>query len=394
MIRHSLMGLITLLSFIEIASRNIGDNVILTRYLTKEVLKSQVAILFILLLIFFCQQLVRVLGSAASGKVPADLVLSLLGLGMPTMAQLMLPLCLFIALLLTLGRLYAESEITVMRACGIGQTLLVKVALILSLFTATLAAYNALWLSPWAMQKQVQILEDAKANPTMGALAAGQFITTNSKDFVLFIDNIKGNQINDVYVFQMQQKNQAKPSVIVAETGEMKALPNGDQVLNLQNSQRIEGTAILPDFKITHFDKYQAYLGYQAKDNQTQDTEMLPFATLAQIDTPSAKAEFHWRLSLVLAVPIMALIAVPLSRVNPRQGRFAKILPALLLYLIYFLLQSSFKSAGASDKLDASLFMPLVNVIFFILAIFLNIWNSAAMYKLRHSWFDKNKRVN
>ena len=108
---------------------------ILTRYLTKEVFKSQIAILFILLLIFFSQQLVRVLGSAANGKVPADLVFSLLGLGMPTMAQLMLPLCLFIAILLTFGRLYAESEITVMRACGVGQRILVRVALILSLFT-------------------------------------------------------------------------------------------------------------------------------------------------------------------------------------------------------------------------------------------------------------------
>ena len=104
---------------------------ILTRYLTKEVFKSQIAILFILLLIFFSQQLVRVLGSAANGKVPADLVFSLLGLGMPTMAQLMLPLCLFIAILLTFGRLYAESEITVMRACGVGQRILVRVALIL-----------------------------------------------------------------------------------------------------------------------------------------------------------------------------------------------------------------------------------------------------------------------
>lgn len=87
---------------------------ILSRYLTKEIFKSQIAILFILLVIFFCQQLVRVLSSAVSGRVPTDLVLSLLGLGMPTMAQLMLPLSLFIALLLTLGRFYAESEITVM----------------------------------------------------------------------------------------------------------------------------------------------------------------------------------------------------------------------------------------------------------------------------------------
>ena len=89
---------------------------ILSRYLTKEIFKSQIAILFILLLMFFSQQLISVLNSAVSGKVPTDLVLSLLGLGMPALSQFMLPLSLFVALLLTLGRLYTESEITVTRA--------------------------------------------------------------------------------------------------------------------------------------------------------------------------------------------------------------------------------------------------------------------------------------
>lgn len=380
------------MTLIKIASENkIGNAVILTRYLTKEVLKSQTAILFILLLIFFCQQLVRVLGSAANGNVPADLVLSLLGLGMPAMAQLMLPLCLFIALLLTFGRLYAESEITVMRACGVGQGLLVKVALLLSLVTASFAAYNVLELSPWALQKQSQIVKEAKANPTVGALAAGQFISASSKDQVLFIDKVQNNTIEGVYVFQMQNKKNQKPSVIVADSGEITALPNGDQVLNLNRSQRVEGSAVLPDFRITDFERYQAYLGYKATANDEDDAETLSFQQLLANTTPAGKAELHWRITLVLAVPLMALIAVPMSRVNPRQGRFANILPALLLYLIYFLLQSSLKSAGAAGKLDASLWLPLVNIGFFVLGILLNSWNSAVMYKVRYALFKKRR---
>lgn len=380
------------MTLIKIASENkIGNAVILTRYLTKEVLKSQTAILFILLLIFFCQQLVRVLGSAANGNVPADLVLSLLGLGMPAMAQLMLPLCLFIALLLTFGRLYAESEITVMRACGVGQGLLVKVALLLSLVTASFAAYNVLELSPWALQKQSQIVKEAKANPTVGALAAGQFISASSKDQVLFIDKVQNNTIEGVYVFQMQNKKNQKPSVIVADSGEITALPNGDQVLNLNRSQRVEGSAVLPDFRITDFERYQAYLGYKATANDEDDAETLSFQQLLANTTPAGKAELHWRITLVLAVPLMALIAVPLSRVNPRQGRFANILPALLLYLIYFLLQSSLKSAGAAGKLDASLWLPSVNIGFFVLGILLNSWNSAVMYKVRYALFKKRR---
>jgi len=363
--------------------------VILTKYLTKEVFKSQIAILFILLLIFFCQQLVRVLGSAASGNVPADLVMSLLGLGMPTMAQLMLPLCLFIAILLTFGRLYAESEITVMRACGVGQRILVRVALTLSFLTAALAAYNALWISPWAIKKQAEIIEDAKANPRMSALSAGQFMTSNNNEFVLFINNIQNNQINDVYLFQTKETKNAKPSVVTAEKGELKSLPNGDQILSLQNSQRVEGTAVLPDFRITHFAEYQAYLGHQSADNDNSEAEVLTVNELLKGKTPAMKAELHWRIALVIAVPLMALIAVPLSRVNPRQGRFAKVLPALLLYLIYFLAQSSLKSAGGAGKLDASIFMPLVNLLFLIIAIVLNSWESAFMYKIRHFFSQK-----
>lgn len=363
---------------------------ILSRYLTKEVVKSQMAILFILLLIFFCQQLVRVLGSAANGNIPADLVFSLLTLGMPTMAQLVLPLCLFLAVLLTFGRLYTESEITVMRSCGFGSSLLVKVVLTLSLLTAAFAAYNAFWLSPWAIQKQADIVEEAKANPRVSALSEGQFMSSGNGDFVLFINKIADNQINDVYIFQMKPRGEVKPSILVAEKGELKSLPNGDQLLNLQNSQRFEGTAILPDMKITHFDEYQAYLGYKEINSDDDVAKSQTFMELINSDKPAAKAELQWRFALILAVPLMALIAVPLSRVNPRQGRFANILPALLLYLIYFLAQSSLKSAASAGKLDAELSMNIVNILFLTLAILLNSWNSTWLSKVRYQFSRKS----
>ena len=154
-------------------------------------------------------------------------------------------------------------------------------------------------------------------------------------------------------------------------------------MLNLQNTLRVEGTSVLPDFRITHFDDYQAYLGHQETNTESDEAAELSFEQLLKDKSPAAKAELHWRITLILAVPLMALIAVPMSKVNPRQGRFAKILPALLLYLIYFLLQSSFKSAGGAGKLDAGLLMPLVNIAFLILGIVLNSWDSTAMHKFR-----------
>ena len=141
---------------------------IIIRYLVRETLKSQLAILFILLLIFFCQKLVRILGAAVDGDIPANLVLSLLGLGVPEMAQLILPLSLFLGLLMTLGKLYTESEITVMHACGLSKAVLVKAAMILAVFTAIVAAVNVMWAGPWSSRHQDEVLAEAKANPGMG----------------------------------------------------------------------------------------------------------------------------------------------------------------------------------------------------------------------------------
>lgn len=358
--------------------------VILSRYLTKEIFKSQLAILFILLLMFFSQQLISVLNSAVSGKIPTDLVLSLLGLGMPALSQFMLPLSLFVALLLTLGRLYAESEITVMRACGVGQSLLTKVALFLSIFTTALAAYNVFTLTPWAIDTQSKMLAEAKSNPRFSALSAGQFMSAGG--YVLFIESInnEANTLNDIYVFQPDQQKKNRPSVVVASKGELQGLSNGDQLLTLENSTRYEGTATTADFRIAHFEKYTAYLGYQDVNSSEKLMQRATFSSLINDNSPEAQAELQWRFALVLAVPLMAMLAVPMSSVNPRQGRFAKIIPAVLLYLIYFLLQSSLKSAGASGKLDTTIWMPLVSTCFLVLGIIMNAWDSKFISAVRY----------
>ncbi len=84
---------------------------IIIRYLVREDAEEPTGDpLLILLLIFFCQKLVRILGAAVDGEIPTNLVLSLLGLGVPEMAQLILPLSLFLGLLMTLGKLYTESD--------------------------------------------------------------------------------------------------------------------------------------------------------------------------------------------------------------------------------------------------------------------------------------------
>ncbi|HAD38655.1 MAG TPA: LPS export ABC transporter permease LptF, partial [Plesiomonas shigelloides] len=195
---------------------------IIIRYLVREVLKSQIAILFVLMLIFFCQKLVRVLSSAVEGDLPANLVMSVLGLGLPYMAQLMLPLSLFVGLLFTYGRLYAESEMTVMFACGMGKRTLLRAAAWLALLTSILAAGNVLWLSPLSAKTEAQVISEAKANPGLAALVAGQFQSSPDGSSVIFVNRLEGNQLQDVFVAQLRPRGESsRPSVVVSTSGEV-----------------------------------------------------------------------------------------------------------------------------------------------------------------------------
>ena len=283
---------------------------IIIRYLVRETLKSQLAILFILLLIFFCQKLVRILGAAVDGDIPTNLVLSLLGLGVPEMAQLILPLSLFLGLLMTLGKLYTESEITVMHACGLSKAVLIKAAMILALFTGAVAAVNVMWAGPWSSRHQDEVLAEAKANPGMAALAQGQFQQASDGNAVMFIESVNGNRFHDVFLAQLRPKGNARPSVVVADSGELSQQKDGSQVVTLNKGTRFEGTAMLRDFRITDFNNYQAIIGHQAVTSDPDDTEQMDMRTLWQTHTDRARAELHWRFTLVATVFILSLIHI------------------------------------------------------------------------------------
>lgn len=356
---------------------------IIIRYLVRETFKSQVAILFILLLIFFCQKLVRVLGAAVDGEIPTNLVLSLLGLGVPEMAQLILPLSLFLGLLMTFGRLYTESEITVMHACGLGKRILIVAAMILALLTALLAAGNAIWLGPWSSKHQDEVLAEAKANPSMAALVEGQFQSSQDGNVVLFVGGVKGQEFHNVFLAQLRPNGNQRPSVVVADHGHIQQRPDGSQMVTLNKGTRYEGTALLRDFRITDFNDYLAVIGHQTVNVDSTQVEQMNMRALWKSPENDARAEFHWRLTLVVSVLIMALMVVPLSVVNPRQGRVLSMLPAMLLYLIFFLLQSSLRSNGAKGKLDPMFWMWGTNLVYLGLALLLNAWDTLPMRRLR-----------
>src|SRR6185295_7106295 len=121
---------------------------IISRYLIKEVLSAFLAVTFILLLVFICNQFVRYLSYAASGKVGANILLQLLGLEIPNLLALLCPLGIYLGIIFTYGRLYADNEIRVMQACGFSTRQLLIITSQVALFTAIMISFLTLWVNP------------------------------------------------------------------------------------------------------------------------------------------------------------------------------------------------------------------------------------------------------
>ncbi|MCK6263001.1 LPS export ABC transporter permease LptF [Vibrio sp. ZSDE26] len=356
---------------------------IIVRYLIRETLKSQLAIFFVLFLVFLSQKFIRVLAEASDGEIPARMILSIVSLNMPSMGLLMLPLSLFIGILLTFGRLYAESEITVMNATGIGNKFLIQAALYLALITGCIAAFNSFWLAPWAQEKETQLMEQLESENTVDLLKKGTFQRTPDGSSVVFIDDIKDKKLENVFVAQLRPRDTILPSVMFSNYGDVKETSDGRQVITMHEGIRYEGIPTRLDYRNTTFEEYDGLIGQRDVKPKGRDWEAKStFSLITSADT-RAQAELQWRISLVVCIPLLTMLVVPLSAVNPRQGRFAKMGPAILIYLAYFLSISATKSAIEDGSIPVMIGMWPINAALLLAAIGANMMDSIPVRRIK-----------
>lgn len=330
---------------------------IIFRYLLKETFKSQFAIFFILMAIFITLRFVRVLGDATDGEIPANLVFGFLTLYSPVLASLILPISFFLGIMMAHGRLYVDSEMTVLQACGVSQWYVTRVMLLLAIGLGLLTATVTMYLAPLAVENEYQLREKAGAEAGISAIIPGRFQQTGNDKAVIFVHEVQTqeNQLTKIFLSQIDADNADKVRVIYAEAGTIEVLPNGTQLLVLLNGQQYDGSIGQQNYQAVNFDVYRIQIGEQQTESMRRKVAALPTIELIGDNSFEAIAELQWRIAIPLALPFLVLIAVPLSKVNPRQGRFGKLFPAILMYLGYFLLLMAARRALEDGKIPASL---------------------------------------
>ncbi len=312
---------------------------IVFKYLIKEVFKAQAAVLTVLLTIFVSQNFVRFLADASDGDFSGSLVLNFVALNLPELLMLIIPLSLFLAILLAHGRMYAENEMVVFHSVGISEWYVTRVTLVLAVVNMVITAVISLYVSPWAEEQQNVLREKARSEAGISAVIEGRFQKSPNGRAVLFVESKdkKGNLAN-VFVAQLPDAKDVsgETNIVVARQGKVIEQKDGEQQLKLGDGTRYQLKQDSLDYQVINFGGYQMQIKDQEVEAGRRKLNSMPTAGLLKTRGPEAAAEFHWRIAIPIAIFMMTLIAVPMARVNVRQGKFAKMFPAILLYLGYF----------------------------------------------------------
>lgn len=196
------------------------------------------------------------------------------------------------------------------------------------------------------------MLAEAKADPGMVTLVQGRFRQTSDGNVVMFIESASSNRFHDIFLVQLHPRGSARPSVVVADSGELLQQKDGSQAVILNRGTCFEGTMVLHDFCIINFNSYQAIIGHQVVSTDPDGTEQMDMYILWKTHTDRTRTELHRCLALVATVLIMALTVAPLNVVNLHRGRVLSMLPTMPFYLVFFLLQTSIEPSGDGSKTD------------------------------------------
>jgi lipopolysaccharide export system permease protein len=355
------------------ATKLVGnDRLILFRYLVREILTTTFAVAITLLAIVISSRLVAYLALAANGSLAPQVLFGVILYRIPGFLELILPLAFFVAVLLALGRLYVESEMTVMAACGISPRRILLMTLAPGLFIALIVAAISLVVSPAATARVEKMLGDADTATGLDLLVAGRFRFINDgTGRVTYVESIDKEKREMLGIFATDSTRdvdgRTKQVMVLAERGHTETdAETGDQFLVLNNGTRYLGLPGALDFQVMDFATMGQWLQPRQADVKPRKRDTIPSAELMRSHDPIRIATLQWRLSLPLLVIVSAIAAVAMARTDHRRGRYGKLFPAFVLFLTYFLLLNGARDAVSKERIDATVGMWWVHVAFVV----------------------------
>jgi lipopolysaccharide export system permease protein len=268
----------------------------------------------------------------------------------------------------------------VLFSTGMSQTRLFLITLGVAALISVLTAWLSFFAGPWGLAHLQQVLQQQKNRAEFSMLSPGSFYTDRTSNLVIYAESAGSDnkELHDIYTFKLPS-SRADPRDNMWVMSAQSAKQNwrqGVRYIELKDGYRYEGLPGQLNYRVTQFGTYAFKLAEPQLPVTVTKAEGLTTKALLAQPSPANNAEWQWRLSMPILPLMMALIAVPLSRTQPRQGRFTKLLPAMLIYVLYLAGLSSAEKALAAGDLPAWLGLWWLHLIFLLLlaAFYLTKW--------------------
>lgn len=316
-----------------------------------ELNRGFVATLVVILTIVLTIFLIRTVGQAASGVVaPQDVVLLLgyVALGhLPTM----LALSLFVAVVVTLGRMYRDSEMAVWFASGVGLVRFVKPVLQTGTPVLLVVGLLILFVWPWGNRSSLDLRDRYAQRSDLSRVAPGVFQTSSDGRRVFFIERDSPDGVNAKNVFILSNTDGGE-SVTSARAGRLERVGE-DRFLVLERGQRNEVDLKTGERSLSSFDTYRVLAGDSAvRSAETRPPRAVATLELLRQPIPRHQGELVWRLGILFAAANLLLLGVGLAATNPRRASNWNLLFALLAFLVYYNLVNLSQAWVASGRLS------------------------------------------
>jgi lipopolysaccharide export system permease protein len=301
----------------------------------KELARSFGATLVVILTIVLTMMLIRTLGQAAGGVIaPQDVVLLLgyTGLGqLPTM----LALSLFIAIVVTLGRMYRDSEMAIWFSSGIGLPRFARPVLRMSWPVLLVVALLVLFVWPWGNRQSLELRDRYEQRSDLSRVAPGVFQTSRDGSRVFFVERERDESVNARNVFILSREGE-RESVTSARSGRLEN-ENGDRFVVLDRGQSNETDAASGARTQAVFESYRVL----ASERAVRRAEVRPPRATRTVDllrqpTSPNLGELTWRFGLLFGAANLLLLGIGLSVSNPRRASNWNLVFALLAFVVYY----------------------------------------------------------
>ena len=342
------------------------------RYLLREVTQSWLAVTIVLLAIMLATRFARFLAQAARGQLPEDLLFQVAALSSMQYLIVLTPISLLLAVMMALGRLYRDQEVTALLACGAPLTTLYRPVLLLAVGVSVLTAALSFEVGPWAGRTADRLVADAARSNSYNPFEAGRFTEVGAINATLYTGQVSDDGSEIRQFFAVQRLDDARVALVVSKGGGSEAdARTGERIVTLDQGHRYEGRQGEASFDVISFDRLSVRVPPPQFSELSNKRKLAPSAELRQSDALADRAEWAFRIAVPVSVLILALLAVPLSHVRPRSGRYSRMVIGVVLYLIYSQMMTLGQVWISKGTLPSMLGIWWVHVIFASTAAFL-----------------------